>query len=44
MSDLARHFEEQRRQKGLPYTSIETGEYVSGAAVIREEPPDTSMP
>jgi len=26
--DLARHFEEQRRSKGLPYTSIETGERI----------------
>jgi hypothetical protein len=44
MSDVARHFEEQRRQKGLPYTSIETGEYVSGVPVIREQSPDTAWP
>lgn len=41
---LARQFEDQRKRKGLPYISIESGERVPGTAV-REEPstgPDPS--
>ena len=38
LGNLARHFQEQRKSKGLPVIPVETGERVSGA-VVREEPP-----
>jgi hypothetical protein len=30
MADLARRFQEERKRKGLPYISVETGERVPG--------------
>ena len=38
MADLARCFQEERKRKGMPYISLETGERVLGRRV-EEEPP-----
>ena len=44
MADFARATIEWRRGRGLPYFDPYTGERVSPAAVIREEPPASSKP
>jgi hypothetical protein len=33
MADLARRFQEERKRKGLPYISLETGERLRGKQV-----------
>lgn len=38
MADLARHFQEERRRKGLPYISLESGERVPGIRREKDSP------
>ncbi len=42
MADFARATIDWRRRQGLPYIDPYTGEGVSGAAAIQEEPPTDS--
>lgn len=46
MTDLARHFQEERNRHGLPYISCDTGQRIPGDRSARnpaETPPSSSL-